>query len=77
MDLAGEHLLAALNPNENYLPYFIMKISRDYKATYEFTWPAHNIGRWLDAMLRLENATGFVIARSTGSGHAGEFTFVF
>ena len=61
MDLAGEHLLAALNPKENYLPYFIMKIGRDYKATYEFTWPAHNIGRWLDAMLRLENATGFTI----------------
>jgi hypothetical protein len=61
MRLAGQHLLVALNPKENYLPYFIMKIGRDYRATYEFTWPAHNIGRWLDAMLRLENATGFVI----------------
>jgi hypothetical protein len=61
MHMAGQHLLAALNPNENYLPYFIMKIGRDYRASYEFTWPAHNIGRWLDAMLRLENATGFAI----------------
>lgn len=61
MRLAGGHLLVALNPKENYLPYFIMKIGKDYRATYEFTWPSHNIGRWIDAMLRLENATGFVI----------------
>jgi hypothetical protein len=61
MRLAGQHLLVALNPNENYLPYFIMKIGKDYTASYEFTWPAHNIGRWTDAMLRLENATGFAI----------------
>jgi len=61
MHMAGQHLLASLNPNENYLPYFIMKIGRDYTASYVFTWPAHNIGRWVDAMLRLENATGFPI----------------
>ncbi|MFN8009428.1 MAG: hypothetical protein U0V70_20830 [Terriglobia bacterium] len=61
MQLAGQNLLTALNPNENYLPYFIMKIGKDYKAFYEFTWPSHNIGRWLDALLRLEKATGFVI----------------
>ena len=63
MRLAGQHLLVALNPKENYLPYFIMKIGRDYRAIYEFTWPSHNIGRWIDAMLRLENATGFTIPR--------------
>jgi hypothetical protein len=61
MTLAGKHLLVALNPNENYLPYFNMKIGKDYKASYVFAWPAHNIGRWLDALLRLENATGFSI----------------
>ncbi len=61
MTLAGHHLLTALNPEENFLSYFNMKIGRDYKATYVFTWPAHNIGRWLDALLRLENATGFSI----------------
>ena len=61
MTLAGKHLLMALNPNENYLPYFNLEIGKDYKASYFFSWPAHNIGRWLDALLRLENATGFSI----------------
>lgn len=61
MTLAGRHLLGVLNPAENYLPYFRMTIGKDYRAEFVFTWPAHNIGRWLDALLRLENATGFVI----------------
>lgn len=61
MTLAGKHLLMALNPNKNYLPYFNMEIEKDYKASYHFSWPAHDIGRWLDALLRLENATGFSI----------------
>src|SRR5689334_14797306 len=61
MTLAGKHLLTVLNPRENYLPYFNMTIGKDYRAAFVFTWPGHNIGRWLDALLRLENAMGFVI----------------
>ncbi|MGC8738369.1 MAG: hypothetical protein ACP5UA_06935 [Candidatus Hydrogenedens sp.] len=33
----------------------------NYDAEFHFWWPAHNLGRWLDAMLRLESATGFKI----------------
>jgi hypothetical protein len=61
MRLAGQHLLTALNPQENHIPYFILWIKRDLTANFEFTWPSHNIGRWIDALLRLENATGFPI----------------
>ena len=61
LDLAGQNLLNALCPTRNYLPYWNLYVSPDYEAEYRFHWPAHNIGRWWDAMLRLEDATGFSI----------------
>jgi hypothetical protein len=61
--LAGQNLLGILNPEDNYLPYWMLKVDPDYKASLERWWPAHNIGRWLDAMLRLEEAIGFDIPR--------------
>ena len=61
MDLAGQNLLDMLNPSRNYLPNFLVSVDRSYQAEMHFFFPEHNIGRWWDAMLRLEDATGFVI----------------
>jgi hypothetical protein len=48
MELAGRNLLNTLNPEHSLFP----------DPGY---CPAHNTGRWWDAILRLEHATGFVI----------------
>ena len=48
MELAGQNMLQVLDPARGYAP------SPGY-------CPVHNTGRWWDAMLRLEAATGFVI----------------
>ncbi|MBK8024996.1 MAG: hypothetical protein IPK19_27175, partial [Chloroflexi bacterium] len=59
--LAGKHLLGILNPEDNFLPYLQLTVKENYDAAFLRWWPAHNIGRWLDAMLRLEEAIGFEI----------------
>ena len=61
MELAGRNLVANLCPTRNYLPYWAIEIDSGYGARARFTWPQHNVGRWWDAMLRLEAATGFRI----------------
>ena len=61
--LAGQNLLGMLDPEDNYLPYWELTVYPDYRATLGKWWPAHNIGRWLDAMLRLEEAIGFEIPK--------------
>jgi hypothetical protein len=48
MELGGRHLLGWLDPERDYLP----------TGSWAIT---HDLGRWWDAMLRLEAATGFVI----------------
>jgi len=48
MQLGGEHLLGWLNPERYYLP----------TGSWAIT---HDLARWWDAMLRLEEATGFAI----------------
>jgi hypothetical protein len=48
LEIAGAGLLAMLDPDKEFLP------TPGYEA-------AHDIGRWWDAMLRLEEAIGFVI----------------
>ncbi len=48
MELAGQCLLAWLDPEKEFLPV----------GGYEV---AHNVGRWWDAVLRLEDFIGFVI----------------
>ena len=48
MELGGQHLLGWLNPERDYLP----------TGSWAIT---HDLGRWWDAMLRLEDATGFSI----------------
>ena len=52
MELAGKCLLAWLDPEKDLLPV----------GGYEV---AHDIGRWWDAMLRLQASTGFVIPPKT------------
>jgi hypothetical protein len=61
--LAGQNLLAILDPEDRYLPYWMLAVQPDYKASLRKWWPAHNIGRWLDAMFRLEEAIGFEIPK--------------
>ncbi len=61
LELAGRNLLNCLCPTRDYLPHWCLEVERDYRAQLFFYWPAHNIGRWWDAMLRLENAIGFPI----------------
>ena len=62
MELAGQHLLGLLAPGYNSLPYWAVVFDADHRAEWQMMWPAHNVGRWWDAMLRLEAATGFRIS---------------
>lgn len=52
--IAGRNLLALLNPDDSLLPYWELSCGPDYRAEWKRWWPAHNIGRWWDAVLRLE-----------------------
>ena len=61
MELAGRNLLNCLSPAMNFHPYWAMRMDVDYRAEMVFFGNIHNLGRWWDAMLRLEAATGFEI----------------
>jgi len=61
MHLAGLNMIASLNKDSNYIPFFNLEVDREYKGEWKFTHTSHNIGRWWDCMLRLEEATGFEI----------------
>ena len=61
MELAGTNLLNSLSPKDDYLPLWSVTIDADMRARRRMYWPEHNIGRWWDALLRLEAATGFAI----------------
>lgn len=61
MNLAGKSLLNSLIPSRYNLPTFQVIVNEEYKTRLTFHAPCHNLGRWWDAMLRLENATGFTI----------------
>jgi hypothetical protein len=61
MRLAGENLLYCLDRDNGLIPFWELTTARDYTAQMRRFWPAHNLGRWWDAMLRLEQATGFEI----------------
>lgn len=65
MDLAGYSLVNCLCPTAYHLPNFKVTIDKQYKAIIDFVAPDHNLGRWWDAMLRLEDVTGFVIPADT------------
>ena len=63
LNLAGQNMLDCLNPEANYLPYWHLVVDADGRAEYSFRrhCTGHNIGRWWNAMLRLEASTGFVV----------------
>lgn len=61
MKLAGQNLIHSLSPEHNYTPYWQMRINPDKRAAFNMWWPQHNIGRWWDAMLRLEHTLGIKI----------------
>ena len=61
MQLAGRHLIGMLAPQWGYFPHFRMIVNPDHAAQLKLFKPHHNVGRWPDAMLRLEAATGFEI----------------
>ena len=63
MELAGANLLHTLAPDYDWMPLWNLKIVREtMQARCKMDYPAHNIGRWWDAMLRLQAATGFELA---------------
>ena len=59
LNLAGQNLVNMLHPGHDYLPSFLIAVEPDYTADRQTFFAAHNIGRWLDAMYRLEAATDF------------------
>ena len=69
MNLAGQNLLNALRPStDGYLPYAFLTVNSDYTARFDPSMEIHNIGRVWDALLRLENATGFEIPADVEAG---------
>ena len=69
LSLAGANLLGCLCPDRNYLPYWHMAVDSDQRAEYQFRshCNGHNVGRWWNAMLRLNAATGFAIPEAIGN----------
>ena len=61
--LSGRNLLGCLSRDDGHLPYWHMAVDGDLRAVYQFRpyCTGHNVGRWWNAMLRLERATGFEI----------------
>lgn len=58
MELGGQNMLDCCNPERNYLPYFT--IPDPGAGAKDIAWN-HNIGRWLDSLLRLEDTIGWKI----------------
>lgn len=67
MNLAGDNLVAMINPNHHNMPNFLINVSPDGKADIEFFHVSHNVGRWVEAMVRLETATGYTIPKEIDS----------
>ena len=63
LELGGKNLLQCLSSEQNYLPYWHMAVGEDLGAEYQFRphCTGHNVGRWWNTMLRLEDTTGFEI----------------
>ena len=61
MELAGRNLLHCLRPEDQFRPLWGVDIEPDFRATCRRSRFEHNVGRWWDAVLRLEAATGFEI----------------
>jgi hypothetical protein len=65
LNLAGRNLFDCLCPAEAYLPYWHMVVDEHHRSEYQFRphCNGHNVGRWWNAMLRLEACTGYEIPR--------------
>lgn len=61
MNLAGDNLMNMLNRDQNCLPYWEQLVDQNYGSAMSFGWPAHNLGRWWDASLRLQASTDYAI----------------
>jgi hypothetical protein len=61
MKLGGDNLIANLDPANNYLPSWSVLLMLNDSLDIRYSYFSHNMGRWWDAMLRLENATGYHI----------------
>ena len=61
MALAGESLLNSLCPSNHNLCTFTVIADREYRVFLKYNAACHNLCRWWDAMMRLEDTTGFSI----------------
>ena len=61
MDLAGGHLLKMLCAEHNYVPFYEVQIDEQMRGWAWLYGLVHDTGRWWDAIIRLEDATGFSI----------------
>lgn len=61
MELAGRNLLHSLRPDDQYRPLWGVDIEPDFRASSRRRRFEHNVGRWWDAILRLEAAAGFAV----------------
>ena len=59
--LAGNNLMANLDPKQHYLPNFHARPIGDGTVAIDVGWANHNLGRWWDAMMRLQAAIGYAI----------------
>ena len=65
LTLAGDHLLRVLSPEHHFIPFYEFHINERMEAWAWMRGASHNIPRWIDAMLRLEAATGYAIPAET------------
>ena len=61
LELAGANLVANLDPERHYLPNWDVRPARDGTVVVNAWWPGHNLGRWWDAMSRLQGAIGYAV----------------
>ena len=71
MELAGRNLLSCLDPMLNHLPIWNAAPGRDGSVEVGRRWFSHNLGRWWDALLRLESATGVPIPKDAEKAMLG------
>lgn len=70
IQLAGRNLLGCLCPERGFLPYWQITVDARRRAAYQFRphCNAHNVGRWWNAVLRMEESAGFEIPREMEAG---------
>ena len=73
LELAGQNLLNCTLPTKHHLPTFQVIAGNDHRVRITFHVPCHNLNRWWDAMLRLQAATGFAVAKDVESRMLANF----